>query len=153
MSFLLSIAVRNAHRAPMVIQSEATVTKEKGIEGDYRGHIKQRQVTVLSREAWEEACAEIGTNLPWTTRRANLLIEGINLENSTGKRLHIGDVILEITGETNPCIRMDEAHQKLCKALTPFWRGGVISRITQDGIMRTGNSIQIETVVSSNNPK
>ena len=37
--------------------------------------------------------------------------------------LHIGPVRLAITGETDPCERMDMQHQGLRKTLTPAWRG------------------------------
>ena len=145
MSTLLNIAVRNASRAPMVTRSEAVVTRECGIEGDYRGRIDRRQVTVLVREAWEAACTQTGADLPWTSRRANLLVEGLDLENSAGSRLHIGDVILEITGETAPCSRMEEVHPDLREALTPVWRGGVTCSVLRGGTLRAGDAARIET--------
>ncbi|MBS4062170.1 MAG: MOSC domain-containing protein, partial [Bacteroidetes bacterium] len=103
----------------------------------------KRQVTVLSEEAFNEACAELGAALPWTIRRANLLISGINLENSKGKSLEIGDVVLEITGETDPCYRMDEQFEGLKDALQPNWRGGVTCRVVSEGNINLGDEVNL----------
>lgn len=123
--------------------SSAVVGTETGVSPDYRGLPGKRQVTVLSKEAFDTACAELETTLPWTIRRANLLISGIELENSTGKQLRIGDLILEITGETEPCYRMDEQYEGLKSALEPAWRGGVTCRVIQGGNIKIGDEVQL----------
>lgn len=127
----------------MTLHTERAVGLVTGLEGDFRGRTRNRQVTVLSREAWAAACAAVGADLPWTTRRANLLVEGLDLEETTGQRLHIGEVVLEITGETRPCTRMEEAHAGLREALTPGWRGGVTCRVVTPGTVRTGATVRL----------
>ena len=113
MGKLLNIATRDASRAPMQETDTATVTIEAGIEGDYRGAITGlRQITVLSREAWEVTCNELNVPVDWTARRANLFVEGVDLQETTGQQFRIGEVVLEVTGETTPCSRMDEAHHQ-----------------------------------------
>lgn len=77
MGKLLGIARKSKSRAPMEEIARAELTVETGLEGDYRGKLRRRQVSVLSREAWEETCREHEQELPWTTRRANLFIDGI----------------------------------------------------------------------------
>ncbi len=148
MGALLSIAIRDASRATMKSLDEAAVSRETGVEGDFRGTVPGRQVTVLAREAWESACAEMDTDLAWTTRRANLLVEGMNLVDTTGSKLVIGDVVLEITGETDPCSRMEEALPGLKEALTPEWRGGVMCTVEKEGTIRVGDSVRIESSVA-----
>ena len=91
---LLGIATRSAKRAPMEACSEAEVDPNTGVARDFRGKPGRRQVTVLARESWEAACAEVQEGLPWTLRRANLYVEGVNLKDSTGKTLLIGEVEL-----------------------------------------------------------
>jgi MOSC domain-containing protein YiiM len=60
-----------------------------------------RQITVLAREAWEAAAARIGDpGLPWTARRANLLVEGVELPRAKGGLIGVGPVRLEVTGQT-----------------------------------------------------
>ncbi len=144
MGTLLGIAVRDASRAPMQILQETVITPEAGVQGDYRGHPGGRQVTVLVRESWEAACAQLGTDVPWITRRANLLVEGFDPHESTGSRLQIGSVILEVAGETTPCPRMEETHPGLQDALTPSWRGGVSCRVIEGGPIKVGDPLLVE---------
>ncbi len=117
------------------------MTVEAGLEGDLRGRPGRRQITILAREAWEQACAELGQALDWTVRRANLLVEGLDFADSTGSQLSIGpSVVLEITGETEPCRRM-EIHSGLRAALAPGWRGGVTCRVVRGGLIRAGDPV------------
>lgn len=136
---LLGIAVRAKSRAPMQELARAEVTPEAGVADDFRGKSRKRQVTVLAREAWQVACAEAGATLPWTTRRANLLVEGLDLERTVGRRLRIGPVLLEVTAETDPCVRMDDAQAGLRQALEPAWRGGASCRVLEGGAIAPGD--------------
>ena len=123
---------------------ECPISKEQGVTGDTRGRPGPRQVTVMSAESWRDACSDLEMQLDWTTRRANLLIDGIDLRESEGKVLHIGaDVELLITGELDPCGRMDEACPGLRKALIPHWRGGVMCRVLVAGDVGLGNAVEL----------
>ena len=144
MGRLLEITVRPASGEPVVYRDEAAVSSEAGLDGDYGGQNPDRQVTVISREAWEAACAELGTDIPWTTRRANLLVEGVDLEESTGKQITIGDVVLHVTGETHPCPKMDAAYQGLREILKPGWRAGATCRVAAAGSVRKGDPVSIK---------
>ena len=138
MGKLLGIAVRSASRAPMREVQEASVSLDEGVGGDFRGRPGPRQVTVLSSEAWADACRDLGSDLHWTTRRANLLVEGLDLARTQGGRLQIGELILEITGETDPCARMDEQVPGLRQALESDWRGGITCRVLTPGPITPG---------------
>tara|TARA_R110002153_G_scaffold6556_21_gene30096 strand:+ start:5152 stop:5589 length:438 start_codon:yes stop_codon:yes gene_type:complete len=141
---LLDIAFRTKSRAPMETKVETMVSKVAGVEDDFRGKPGKRQVTVLSLEQWQLACAELETSLPWTVRRANLLLEGVSFDATmVGKQIKIGQLILLITRETDPCPRMDAQHQGLTQALTPDWRGGVCCRVIADGRVKIGDKIEI----------
>ena len=71
--------------------------------------------------------------LPWTTRRANLLVAGVRLPRASGGILQIGSVRLEVTAQTYPCARMEDARPGLLKALAREWRGGVTCRVVEGG--------------------
>lgn len=118
----------------------AAVSVEEGVQGNVRTS-RRRKVSVLSAEAWEAACAELGVDLPWTLRRANLLVEGLDLPREPGARLRIGDVVLEVTQETDPCAVMDAQHPGLKAALTPDWRGGVSCRVVEGGQVTVGDAV------------
>jgi MOSC domain-containing protein YiiM len=130
----------------MVELKQAAISCASGVEDDFRGKPGKRQVTVLAREAWERACADLdaGIELPWTMRRANLLVEGIDLEQTAGQRIRIGDVTLEITCETDPCFVMDRQHPGLREALVPNWRGGASCRVIGDGVVALGDEATLE---------
>ncbi len=139
---LRGIAVREAQRAPMQERQEVEVTVKQGITEDYRG-AGLRQVTLISVEQWQETMKELDVDLPWHTRRANLLIEGIDLPNVVGEQIRIGDCLLTIYGETEPCPRMDELQPGLQQALQPDLRAGVWGKIVEGGTLRVGERVQV----------
>jgi MOSC domain-containing protein YiiM len=138
---LIGIAKAAQLRMPLEEMQSARVSVEAGIDGDIRGRKRDRQITVLFRESWDDACRELGVSLPWTTRRANLLVEGIAAPQIAGGQIRIGDVVLEIRMETDPCDLMERAHSGLKSALTPDWRGGVCCNVVTGGQLRIGDSV------------
>lgn len=144
MAALRGIARREGKRAPMQTLDSAPVLVESGVAGDSRGRPGPRQVTVLTSAGWDAACADAGVELPWQTRRANILVEGLDLLDTTGQQLRIGELLLEVTGELEPCSRMDEAHPGLREALTPEWRGGVTCRVVAGGTIAVGDPVSLE---------
>lgn len=141
---LVAIAVRDASRAPMQRLDRAPISQERGVEGEFRGKPGARQVTVLAEEGWGAACAELDVELDWTTRRANLLVRGIDLRDSVGARLRVGGATLEVTEETDPCRVMDLQHEGLRAALEPEWRGGVCCRVIEGGDVAVGDVVSLE---------
>jgi MOSC domain-containing protein YiiM len=136
---LLGIATRPAGKAPMNELLAAWISTEHGVDNDARGRPGRRQATVMTRSGWEAACAELGAGqLPWTTRRANLFVDGVDLKGKVGYDLRVGDAVLTISGETRPCEVMNQAYSGLMAALDPEWRGGVICRVTRSGAATVG---------------
>lgn len=143
---LVGIARKARPRAPMESLESVSVTTELGIDGDFRGKLRRRQVTILAEEDWQAACLEIGRDdIHWTERRANLYVRGIALPRSKGSKLLIGDVVFEITGETDPCNRMDAVAMGLQEALRPDWRGGVTCRVIAGGTITIGDPVTENT--------
>jgi MOSC domain-containing protein YiiM len=123
-------------------QQQVEVTVTHGIVQDYRG-TGLRQVTLLAANQWQQVVAELGVDLPWHTRRANLLIEGIDLPATVGQRIQIGECRFAIGGETTPCVRMDEIQPGLRRILTPEMRGGVWGKVLRGGQLRVGDSVRV----------
>ena len=143
MGHLLAIARAPVKRGPIFPLEQAEIGIAEGVAGDARGKRAGRQVTVVFREGWEAACRELGVDLPWTTRRANLFVEGVPVPHE-GERLVIGSLVLEVTQETQPCQVMEAAQRGLRAALTPDWRGGVCCRVIAGGTVRVGDRVDIE---------
>jgi len=141
MAELVGIAVREKSRAPMAEAAAAAVSLEAGVEGDARGKAGPRQVTVLGEEGWRAACAELDEALPWTLRRANLLVRGVDLRGSAGRRLAVGPVVLEVSEECAPCQVMDAQQPGLRRALEPDWRAGVACRVVTPGPLALGDPV------------
>lgn len=134
---------KRAHRGPMDSVPEATLVPGEGMRGSV-GRSRRRQVTLLSREAWESAIAAIGRDPGPVCRRANILLCGIELAHTRGRVLRIGACRIEIGGEVTPCERMDEAAPGLRAALQPDWRGGVFAQVLDGGIVRVGDPVTWE---------
>jgi len=142
MGKVIGIATHEKKRGPMVVYASAKVSLAKGVGDDCRGAIQNdRQITIMTMESWNATCEELDRKLHWTTRRANIIVEGIDLENTKGEFLKIGDFYVEITGELKPCNRMDEQLMGLTKALTPNWRGGVTCKLLSEGMVNENDPV------------
>ncbi|MFQ3235092.1 MAG: MOSC domain-containing protein YiiM [Paraglaciecola sp.] len=142
---LVDIAYRLAPRGDMQRKTNTMVTRVAGVEDDAKRRAGKRQVTVLSIEQWHQACAELGTDLPWTIRRANLLVQGLMFgPQHVGQQLIIGALHLLITAQTDPCPKMDAQYQGLTQALVPNWRGGVCCLVLSDGRIHLGDRVTLK---------
>lgn len=142
---VLGIARRDVKRGPMLPLERAEVSRSTGVTGDTRGRPGPRQVTVLSAGGWLEACAIAGTDLPWLARRANILVDGLDLRHGSGAVLRLGeDIELLVTGELDPCARMDAASPGLRLALAAEWRGGVTCRVQRGGWLTVGAMARLD---------
>ncbi|MEO9130751.1 MAG: MOSC domain-containing protein [Sphingomonas sp.] len=137
-------------RAPMEVIDHVHLSVESGLAGDFRGAVKpgrkaKRQVSLIERADWDTAMADLGVDHHWSVRRANLLVDGLDLPQQAGAIVRIGDeVVLEITVECDPCSRMEEIEPGLKAALTPDWRGGALARVISGGEIRIGDDIRVE---------
>jgi MOSC domain-containing protein YiiM len=140
---LEAIWIKRGKGGPMDAADEATLLPGRGIEGNVNqgGH---RQVTIITRERWEAVCFALDAELPPETRRANLMVSGIDLEKTRGRFLCIGQTRLRINGETRPCWQMEEAHAGLQAALDPHWGGGAFAEVLTGGAIRVGDPVAWE---------
>jgi MOSC domain-containing protein YiiM len=146
---LIGIARKDRPHAPMEVIDHALIGTDTGVHGDYRGamhpgRVNKRQVTILMAEDWSAALAEHGQPIPWHERRANLLVEGIVLPREAGVHVRIGSAIFEITGECDPCRRMDAVSDGLQIALRPEWRGGRNCTVIEGGAIAVGDEVRID---------
>ena len=138
---LEAIWLKRAHRGKMDEVTEATVVAGKGIAGNVDRSLR-RQVTIIEREVWESLMQQLDAHVSSASRRANLMVSGIRLQETRGRTLRVGAVRLAIGGETTPCERMDEALPGLRAAMRPSWGGGVFAQVLDDGIITVGDVVR-----------
>ena len=145
MATLIGIAKTSKLLGKMEELTEARIEIDSGLQGDARGTKRQRQVSILFEDDWKDACNELGANLSWITRRANLFVSGMRAPQEPGARITIGDVELEVRVETEPCDLMDKQHQGLRATLENNWRGGVCCSVQKPGNIKIGNDVKISS--------
>ena len=123
---------------------EAAVLEEgRGLVGNTESG-GRRQVTILSRERWAGLMDEVGAALPPEARRANLVVTGIDLQESRGRILRIGIARLRIGGETRPCEQMEEEAPGLQAAMRNHWGGGAFGEVLTGGAISLGDPVAWE---------
>jgi len=103
-----------------------------------------RQVTLIDLERWQELMDSMQADLATGARRANLVLEGIDLFDSRGRTLRIGPVRLQIRGETRPCERMEETLSGLQSAMRERWGGGAYGEVLTGGEIALGDDVSWE---------
>jgi MOSC domain-containing protein YiiM len=138
---LVGIFIKRAHGGPMDAQTRAELKDGKGLVGnaDYGG---RRQVTVMSEERWTELMQHVGASLTPDARRANLVLSGVDLDNTRGRTLAIGDCLLKINGETRPCELMEEQAPGLQSAMRERWGGGAYAEVLVGGRIALGDAVE-----------
>lgn len=139
MGEIAAIWIKRFKRGPMDPAREARLEAGRGIAGNANRGGK-RQITLIDEARWREAQDEVGVEVPPTARRANVMLRGIDLEQSHRRLLRLGDCVIRIYGETRPCERMEEAQPGLRAALSPRWRGGAFGEIIEGGTIRVGDA-------------
>ena len=139
---VLALALRPIKSTAMALCDTLTLSPDEGVIGDH-GTSQRRQVTILDIASWNAACGEVDTSLPWTSRRANILVEDIDLQSLAGQTIRIGTALAKVMGEVVPCHVMDTAHPGLKDAMKSEWRGGVFAQIIQTGSVTIDDKITL----------
>ncbi len=137
------IWVKRFHRGPMDPVTHGTLVAGQGLL-DSANQGGRRQVTLIARERWNLAGQSMGMHIDPILRRANVLVAGIDLENTRTRILQVGGCRLLIRGETRPCERMDEAVPGLQNALDAHWGGGAFAEIIRGGEITVGDNVTWE---------
>jgi len=140
---LLAIWIKRAHRGPMDRVETAHLKAGQGVAGSV-DRSRRRQVTILTQEAWAACMSELDADIDPSNRRANLLVNGVDLEQTRNRVLRVGHARLLIGGELTPCERMEEALPGLQAALRPHWRGGAFAQVLTDATISVGDPVRLE---------
>lgn len=138
MAEIAALWLKRFKRGPMDPVDSAQLVAGRGLAGNANQGGK-RQITIIDEAAWREATSDVGVEVDPSKRRANVMLRGLNLEQSRGKLLRMGECLIRIYGETRPCEQMEEAQPGLRKALDPHWRAGAYGEIVEGGTIRIGD--------------
>jgi MOSC domain-containing protein YiiM len=136
------IGVRPRRDVAMDEADEVVAETGAGLVGDrYESGSGKRGVTLIQAEHLPVIAALSGhaTVQPATLRR-NLVVSGVPLVALKGRRVRVGEVVLEGTDSCDPCSRMEAA-------LGPGGfnamrgHGGLCARILQGGTIRRGDTV------------
>ena len=139
-----AIWIKRGKRAPMDEVEQAEMIVGKGLVGN-ANQGGRRQITIIAAEVWERVMAELGANIHPSARRANIMVRGLNLENTRKRVLLLGECRVKIFTETKPCERMDEVLPGLKAALYKNWGGGASGQVITGGTVRVGAVAKWET--------
>ena len=133
----------------MTVLEEVELAPGEGVLGD---HYKTRtngprQVTLIAAEDLVSIGSFLGRDAvaPELLRR-NIVTRGVNLRALKGRRVRVGGVVIETTGECHPCSRMEEEFGPGgYNAMRGH--GGLTAHIAQGGIIRVGDAVRVETPI------
>ena len=122
--------------------SEIIIT-EKGILGDAHAGEWHRQISLLAKESIEKWRTRANRKVNFGEFAENITTEGIVLyKNTPGDRLHIGDVVLEITQIGKKC------HAKGCAIFNEVGscvmpKEGIFTKVIRTGCITAGDEIKL----------
>jgi|GEM_PF-1090310 len=144
MGKVIGIAAQESKDAETVVYASAKVSFKNGIADDYRTSLKNGQeIRVITTENWEAVCAELNTKLHWTLSRANIIIEGIDLTDTIGDALRIGNFYLEIIAQNIPDETYNNTFNGLTASLAKDWRAGIIAKVYSEGFVSEKDDVTL----------
>jgi MOSC domain-containing protein YiiM len=138
-----NIFLRPSARTPVREVASAEACAGAGLEGDHaRGG--SRQISLIEKESWDAALSELRSeNLSPGRRRANVVVEGFSLAAAFGRRIRVGECLIDIVHELAPCKLMEDVTPGLLRALSPDNRGGAYGKIVTSGRIAVGAAVEL----------
>jgi MOSC domain-containing protein YiiM len=138
---LEAIWLKRERRGRMEAVERAALVRGSGIVGN-ANQGGQRQVAIIERRTWDRLMRELGARrLDPSARRANLLVDGVDLEETAGRVLCVGACRILIHGELVPCAGTDAAWPGLQEAMRARWGGGAFGAVLQGGEIQVGDPV------------
>lgn len=103
---------------------------------------EKRHITLIEREAIEEANTELKTPFKWEETRRNIVVSSFSLNNMVKVRFWIGDVLVEGTELCTPCNHPSKLTGKEGFKVAFQNRGGLRVRIVKPGMIVLGDTVR-----------
>jgi MOSC domain-containing protein YiiM len=141
--------VLNIHRVakrggPTELLAEASYIANFGLEGDWRSRKgRGRQITLIEAEALERVADILHMDeIPAGASRRQVLVRGISLNDTVGKKLRVGPLLIEVHDLCDPCKNMETMIGPGAWSAMEN-RGGICARVLEGGILRPGDTIEV----------
>lgn len=126
--------IKEGRARPMRSVPALTAVAGKGLEGDAAFGRERRQVLLVGHSSLDEFGLQPGM------LRENMTLTGMVLDElAEGTLLDMGEAILEITGDCEPCGQMDSLRPGLREAIRG--RRGKLARVARGGDVRVGDAV------------
>jgi len=141
---IISMRLCVGSRDPMKEVNEANFITGQGLEGDRHlrtdGRRSNRQVLIMDSETLRHFDL-----LPGQVRE-NVTVEGLDFSSiSAGDKVSLGgDVILEVTGDCEPCARMDELRPGLKDEIDG--KRGLLAFVEKGGVVSVGAEVGVNAL-------
>ena len=141
---IISMRLCVGSRDPMKEVNEANFITGQGLEGDRHlrtdGRRSNRQVLIMDSETLRHFDL-----LPGQVRE-NVTVAGLDFSSiSAGDKVSLGgDVILEITGDCEPCARMDELRPGLKDEIDG--KRGLLAFVEKGGVVSVGAEVGVNAL-------
>ncbi|MGH2352709.1 MAG: MOSC domain-containing protein [Chloroflexota bacterium] len=136
-----TVRERNGVAEPLAM---ANVVTDYGIEGDWRSRRDSgRQLTLIEEDALVATGRELGRPVPPGASRRQVVVRGLSLNETVGKTLRAGDLVLAVSSLCDPCDNMEVMIGPGARVALAN-RGGVCARVLQGGSLRSGDAIHVE---------
>ena len=127
---------------PALALEAASFVADRGLEGDWRTS-GQRQITLIEMESLQHAARVLGlAEVSAGASRRQVVVRGIALNETVGKRLRVGPLLVEIDELCDPCANMEVKIGPGAQAALEQ-RGGVCGRVLEGGVLRPGDPIAV----------
>ena len=143
---IISMRLCVGSRDPMKEVNDANFITGQGMEGDRHlrsdGRRSNRQVLIMDSETLSHFDL-----LPGQVRE-NVTVAGLDFSSiSAGDKVSLGgDVILEITGDCEPCARMDELRPGLKDEIDG--KRGLLAFVEKGGVVSVGAEVGVNVLKS-----
>jgi MOSC domain-containing protein YiiM len=144
MAKVVSIHRITEYNGPAVALEAAPFVADRGLEGDWRSHAGgQRQITLIESEALQDVARALGREAVASgASRRQVVVRGIALNDTVGKRLRVGPLLVEVDELCDPCPNMEDKIGPGAQAALKQ-RGGIVGRVIEGGVLRPGDQVTL----------
>jgi MOSC domain-containing protein YiiM len=114
MGRLAGIWIKRMHRGPMDATDAGELVAGRGLRGNATQG-GRRQVTIMALDRWQALTAHLPGPPDPAIRRANLLVDGVDLDDCRGRVLRIGDARVRIFGRVTRWTRPARGCRRRCR--------------------------------------